>query len=336
MAHRASARFCLHEDRNGHKVVGLYQQGSRVVVDTAGCPANVALANEVVRRLFEDKGLVPARFYDHQDAIFQKDRLKFATIRTSPSGGGTIDDAAVIISHTGVDKGAMVGWLDRAGLSSLCVYESLLAKANGDSITGRSISHVSGPETFPYRLAGEVFAISPASFFQANHSLATALINAATAFAEDGDALLDLYGGFGAYSFHVRRRFKDIVVVDGNKAAIAAMSQHAKRIGASNMKGVADFCEHFLESALPAATAERVTHIIVNPSRTGMSQPVRRRLSREAFPSLRAVHYVSCSPATFARDAKDLLRAGLTLASLEPFDMFPHADHVEVLGIFRA
>ncbi len=334
--HRASARFCLHEDRHGHKIVGLYQQGSRVVVDTAGCPANVDLANEVALRLFADRALVPAKFYDHQSPVFQKNRFKYVTVRTSPSGEGTLRDAAIILSHTGVDPGAMRGWLGRAGLAELCAYESLLDKANGESITGRSIDHVSGPETFPYQLADEVFAIAPASFFQANHALAPALIQATTAFAEDGRTLLDLYGGFGAYSFHARRRFKEILVVDGNDTAIAALNRHAQKVGAAHVKGVADFCEHFLESALPAATAQRVTHVIANPSRTGMSPQVRQRLARATFPALIAVHYVSCSPVTFARDAADLIRAGQSLESVRPFDMFPHADHVEVLGVFRA
>lgn len=334
--HRASARFCLQEDRHGHKVVGLYRQGSRVVVDTDGCPANVELANEVVERLFAARALLPAKFYDHQNTAFQKNRLKYVTVRTSPSGRGTLADAAIILSHTGVDPGAIKGWLDRAGLAELCAYESLLAKANGDSITGRSIRHVSGPETFPYRLGDEVFEIAPAAFFQANHGLAPALIAATTAFAAKGRTLLDLYGGFGAYSFHARRLFKEILVVDGNEAAIAALNRHARKIGAGHVQGVADFCEHFLESALPAATAARVTHVIVNPSRSGMSASVRQRLSRATLPALEAIHYVSCSPATFARDAVELIRAGQALESVRPFDMFPHADHVEVLGIFRA
>lgn len=334
LGHRASAKFCLHEDGHGRQAVGLYQQGSNVVIDTTDCPANVGLANEVVRRLFADRAALPAAFYDHQNPAFQKNRLKFATIRTSPSGGGLLADAAVILSHTGVDRGAMVGWLDRAGLSGLCVYESRLTKACGDGVTGPNVSHVSGPMTFPYKLDDDVFAISPASFFQANHGLAPTLIRAATAFAEDGQALLDLYGGFGAYSFHVRHRFKEVIVIDGNKAAISALNRHAQDVGALHVKGFASFCEDFL-ATLSTETTARVTHVIVNPSRSGLSPEVCGRLAPKTFPALKAVHYVSCSPATFARDAEALIRAGFTLASLEPFDMFPHADHVEVVGIFR-
>jgi 23S rRNA (uracil1939-C5)-methyltransferase len=334
MGHRASAKFCMHEDRFGNKVIGLYRQGSRVVVDTAGCPANVALANEILQKMFVRKNIIPAKFYDHQGRVFQKNRMKFLTIRTSPSGKGTVRDAAVVISHTGVDRGAIAQWLKSAGLQDLCVYESRLTKADGDSFTGRFIDHACGPETFPYALNGEVFDISPASFFQANHALAEKLIAAATSFKSDGDVLVDLYAGFGAYSFALKSPFKEIHIVDGNRAAIAAANAHAKKIGATHIKAVADMCENFLDKRVEPETAKRVTHIIVNPSRAGMSPQVLRHFTSETFPMLKALHYVSCSPVTFARDTKALLRQGFQMTSLTPFDMFPNADHVEVVGTF--
>ena len=335
MGHRASAKFCLHEDHGGHQVVGLYQQGHRIVIDTIDCPANVPLANEIASRLFIDRSILPAKFYDHQNGEFQRNRFKFATIRTSPAGAGTLSDAAVILTHTGVNRAAIAGWLKHAGLADLCVYESLLAKEDGESIFGRSVTPVSGPETFPYRLGDDLFDIAPTSFFQANHALAPALIDAATAFKEPGDILLDLYGGFGAYSFRARGNFQEVLVVDGNHAAIAALNRHARDIDAPYVRGAADSCEHFLETALRPATADRVSHLIVNPARTGLSDEVRRLIAPATFPTLRAVHYISCNPATFARDAIDLILAGFNLESVEPFDMFPHADHVEVVGIFR-
>ena len=190
--------------------------------------------------------------------------------------------------------------------------------------------HVTGPESFSYLLADRIFSISPVSFFQANHSLAADLIKYATSFQKNGDVLLDLYGGFGAYSFAVLDRFKEIIVVDGNSAAVQAANAHAKEHGINHLKAVNDSCENFLEKKLSLEQAKRVTHLIVNPSRTGMSPDVLKAISPASFPSLKELHYISCSPPTFARDALSLMRFGLTLTDLVPFDMFPQTDHVEV------
>lgn len=334
MGYRASAKFCLHEDRAGKTFVGLYQQGTKVVVDTTGCPANVQSANHLLQNMFHDRALVPAKLFDHGDRSFQKNRLKFLTLRTSPLSEGTGMAGAVIISHTGVDRQALATWLQKAGLGDLCAYESRLAKPDGDSITGRFVTHLSGPETFPYQLNGQIFNISPVSFFQANHSLAAELIKEATRFQADGDVLLDLYGGFGAYSFAAAARFHEIKVIDGNQSAIAAANRHASETGAPLLKAFAETCENFLERKLAPETANRVTHMIVNPSRTGMSSQVIKAIYPAVLPQLKELHYISCSPSTFARDAVSLLNQGYRLTSIVPFDMFPQTDHVELVAKF--
>ena len=140
----------------------------------------------------------------------------------------------------------------------------------------------------------------------------------------------DLYGGFGAYSFAIIDRFKEIIVVDGNSAAVQAANAHAKEHGINNFKAVNDSCENFLEKKLSLEQAKRVTHLIVNPSRAGMSPNVLKAISPASLSCLKELHYISCSPPTFARDALSLMRFGLTLTDLVPFDMFPQTDHVEV------
>jgi 23S rRNA (uracil1939-C5)-methyltransferase len=334
MGYRASAKLTLQEDKGGRKVVGLFTQGRRTVVSTTGCPANSEVVNNIVDKLFANIGSLDLKFFDHSTTTFQKNCLKYLTVRTSPSTGSAPGQSAVIISHTGVDKQALIKWIERAGLEQLCVYESRLTKEDGEAITGRRTIHVCGPETFPYLLAERTFRISPVSFFQANHSLTALLIAFATDFKEDGDVLLDLYGGFGAYSFAAKDRFKEIIVVDGNGAAIKAANEHAKEHGINHLRAYADSCENFLEKKLSRATSQRITHLIVNPSRTGMSSDVLKALALESFPRLKELHYISCSPPTFARDSLSLFASGFALTDLVPFDMFPQTDHVEIAAKF--
>jgi 23S rRNA (uracil1939-C5)-methyltransferase len=336
MGYRTSAKFCLNEDKHGKKTVGLFTQGTKSVVSTTGCPANADIVNQLIAAMFKDLPALDLKFYDHSSSTYQKNRLKFLTVRTSPAPISLAEHAAVIMSHTGVDKQVLIQWMKSSGLQNLCVYESKLTKEDGEAFTSRNVNHVSGPETFPYNLNERLFQISPVSFFQANHSLAHNLIAYVVDFKQHGDVLLDLYGGFGAYSFAAKDMFKDVIVVDGNSAAIQAANKHAQTHGIAHLKAFSDTCENFLEKKLSLETARRITHLIVNPARTGMSLDVLKMIGVETMSHLKELHYVSCSPPTFARDALTLIDSGFTLTELVPFDMFPQADHVEIAAKFIA
>jgi tRNA/tmRNA/rRNA uracil-C5-methylase (TrmA/RlmC/RlmD family) len=128
-------------------------------------------------------------------------------------------------------------------------------------------------------------------------------------------------------------RFERIYVVDGNAAAIKTANEKAHAEGVANLEARATTCEAFLDG-MPDDVAKRVTHVIVNPPRSGLSQRVVRRLDRRNFPRLKAIHYISCNPETLARDIAALTAGkmgSLRLKSAQPFDMFPQTEHVEVV-----
>jgi 23S rRNA (uracil1939-C5)-methyltransferase len=332
MGYRTSVKLCLHEDRDGRRAVGLYRHGTKDVVPLVNCPAQAAAINRVVERLGQRNVRPPARFYNHASRVFQRGRLKFLTLRASPADGrGSEAPVALIVSHTGVERAAIARWLEDAGLRGLCAYTSELNARDGDAVTGRWFEHASGPATFPYTVAGHRFHMAPASFFQANYALVDALVGEATAFAASGDLLLDLYGGFGAYALSVAARFRGLRIVDANKAAIEAAQRAIKDRGLADARAVATTCEGFFEDEL-GTDADRVTHVLVNPPRGGLSRRVVASLAK--LPRLSELRYVSCNPSSLARDAKLLEPLGLLLRTARPFDMFPQTEHVEVVAAF--
>ncbi len=125
-------------------------------------------------------------------------------------------------------------------------------------------------------------------------------------------------------------------MVDGNAAAIRAAREHAVRSGRTEVSAVAATCEQFLSQQLTPEQAARVTHVLVNPPRQGLSPLVLKRLSRAHLPQLQAVHYVSCSPQSLARDLREMATHGLSVEAVQPFDMFPQTEHVEVVVRLRA
>ena len=166
----------------------------------------------------------------------------------------------------------------------------------------------------------------PDAFFQANRFLVPPLVAAVVDAVPASGPIVDLYAGVGLFSVALAATgVRGIVAVEGDPVSGADLQQNAARFeGALTTKLTA------VEEALPSLPREATA--IVDPPRTGMSpQAIAALLARK--PS--RVVYVSCDPATMARDARKLLDAGYTLASLRGFDFFPNTPHVESLGVFN-
>jgi tRNA/tmRNA/rRNA uracil-C5-methylase (TrmA/RlmC/RlmD family) len=167
------------------------------------------------------------------------------------------------------------------------------------------------------------------SFFQANRFLLPALVGTVLdAVLSEGD-VLDLYAGVGLFSVSLAASGREgIVAVEGDRSAAADLQRNAAACG-SAIRVVTDSVERYLSRA----PRRRPRTVVVDPPRTGISKEaiagvLRRRAQRIA--------YVSCDPATMARDARRLVDAGYRLSSLQAFDLFPGTPHVEALGVFDA
>jgi 23S rRNA (uracil-5-)-methyltransferase RumA len=326
--YRTSTKLCLDEDNFGLRRIGLYQHESKTVIDIPDCPVHHPAINSLVHRLFHGKIAAPAPFYQHAKRSFQRERLKFLTARVSP----TTKAAAIIVSHTGVDQDALQAWATTIASQQLSIYGCELTKADDTRIISSHIRHLAGPKTVPFTIGERQFSLSPFAFFQANSSLTPAFIQHIAGNLKGG-TLLDLYGGFGAYSFEAAPRFETIHLVDGNEDAItAATSQPTKP---HHLHPIVSSVEEFLTNN-PRLLKDRVkvTHIIVNPPRAGLSAKVSALLAKAAqMPQLRELVYVSCNPETLARDIKVLVKSQRwRLATVKGFDMFPQTGHIEVVA----
>jgi 23S rRNA (uracil1939-C5)-methyltransferase len=166
----------------------------------------------------------------------------------------------------------------------------------------------------------------PESFFQANRYLVPQLVGGVLdAVPPDGD-VLDLYAGVGLFSIALAGLGRlGIIAVEGDRASGNDLAQNARPFGASITVHL-DSVEGWLDSS-----RRLVPTAIVDPPRTGISAAAMSALAK-----LRAnrIVYVSCDPATMARDARRLLESGYRIESLRAFDLFPNTPHVETLGVF--
>jgi 23S rRNA (uracil1939-C5)-methyltransferase len=164
-----------------------------------------------------------------------------------------------------------------------------------------------------------------ASFFQGNRFLTGALLLQVLGHVH-GRRVLDLYAGVGLFSVGLAARGADVLAVEGDAVSVADLELNALRWGTRLTTRQAP-----VEAALMTLPAGRCDTVVLDPPRTGASPEAVAGIV--ALAADRVV-YVSCDPATLARDAALLVAGGYRLASLEAFDLFPNTAHVETLAVF--
>lgn len=177
------------------------------------------------------------------------------------------------------------------------------------------------------RLGDNVYRISPTSFFQTNTLQAERLYDLAMAAAElrPDDVVWDLYCGTGSISLHIARHVRAVVGVELHPAAVADARRNAADNGIDNAEfHVADIVD-FLDPVRQAATPWPDV-IVVDPPRAGLHPRVAEAIGASAVQRL---VYVSCNPATSARDCALLREHGYVVEQVTPVDMFPHTWHIE-------
>ncbi len=188
-----------------------------------------------------------------------------------------------------------------------------------------------GEDTISDVLGGLSFSIGAHSFYQINSPQTERLYNAALDMAElcGTETVLDLYCGIGTISLFAASRAKKVVGVEIVREAIQNAKENAARNGISN----AEFMLGSAESIAPklAKTGLSPSVVILDPPRKGAEVSA---LDAIIQMNPKKVVYVSCNPATLARDAKYLCAHGYRLKKATPVDMFPNTSHVESVALF--
>jgi 23S rRNA (uracil1939-C5)-methyltransferase len=177
-------------------------------------------------------------------------------------------------------------------------------------------------------LGGQNFQVDIASFFQVNSGAAEKLIHAAQSMTAeaDGDSLLDAYCGVGAPGLLLAPHFQRLHGFDSDKRAVALAQDNAKNMGLTHCRyKTADAATIFRNKKNARDT------VLLDPPRAGIQAG-----ALEALLALRArrILYISCNPATLARDASKLSE-NYALEKLTGVDLFPHTPGLECVSLWR-
>jgi 23S rRNA (uracil1939-C5)-methyltransferase len=175
-------------------------------------------------------------------------------------------------------------------------------------------------------------------FFQSNGKVLEALIGDIQGIAAQIDGNLpaaDIYCGVGTFGAFLADRFSRIDLVEENKAALALARENVRGKGAAYYAQSGDLWVKNRASQGSGGKPGRPPYgfIVADPPREGLSAGIRDWLVREGPPLLA---YVSCDPATLARDSRDLAeRGGYGLTELILYDFYPQTAHIETLAVFK-
>jgi tRNA/tmRNA/rRNA uracil-C5-methylase (TrmA/RlmC/RlmD family) len=189
------------------------------------------------------------------------------------------------------------------------------------------------PDAVHFEVLGRSYRVSAGSFWQVHPGAARLLASVVLDVlgAKIGEHFVDLYAGVGLFTALIG----DVVGPTGSVLAV----ERDRRAVADARHNLADMghVEIRKGSVSPSLVAEHVGHpdlVALDPAREGAGRPVMTALAA-LRPRPRRIAYVSCDPASFARDLRVMLDAGWTMPTLRAFDLFPMTEHVELVGLLE-
>ncbi len=170
----------------------------------------------------------------------------------------------------------------------------------------------------------EIYEYSAEAFFQVNHGMLEALIAEAIGDVT-GKVAIDLYSGVGLFTLPLTRRFEVVVAVEANPEAMRFARRSLESAGLDRIElanlDVGEWLQHY-------RSFEPIDILLLDPPRTGVENKV---ISGILGLRPQRIVYVSCDPATLARDLKKLIAEGYAFEKITAFDMFPQTHHVETV-----
>jgi 23S rRNA (uracil1939-C5)-methyltransferase len=232
------------------------------------------------------------------------------------------DDAKVLLNLTGEQLKDSPGAIAAALSQALPFAESILVQdRRADKF------ELFGPGYLTYSAAGSQYRVGHLSFFQVNRFLIDALVEAVLGDSH-GELALDLFAGVGLFTLPLAQHFARVIGVESNLAAVRDLETNLQASG-----GASPACRHATVESFLARWGDTPDLVVLDPPRAGVEPAALARLRRLGT---RRIAYLSCDPATLARDLALLLgdsKEGgpFQIESINLFDIFPQTYHMEAL-----
>lgn len=308
-------------------VIGFYEKGTHNIVETKECLLQHPLVNDVLSavRFWMVESGIPA-----YDEIAHQGLIRHVVTRVGYKTG----DVMVVLVVNGREVPSTKSLIDKL-IRKISAIKSIVINANTKKtnvIMGdENITLYGNPYIYDY-IADIRYRISPLSFFQINPIQVEVLYNKALEYAglTGNETVIDLYCGIGTITLFLAKRAKKVYGIEIVPQAIADAKYNAEMNGFDNV----EFIQGAAETIMPKMAAEGIKPdvIVIDPPRRGCDETT---LDAMVKASPDRIVYVSCNPATLARDLRYLEDRGYKTQKVQPIDMFPQTHHVECVAIIQ-
>ncbi len=329
--YRNKAQYPISKNSDGEYTIGFYAPKSHRVTEAADCPLAPDIfkeINEVLRSFFKKHSL---SVYDEKSGegllrhiYLRRAEVSGEVLLTLVVNGNTLPHSDELVKTVTEKFPSVVGILLNTN------------RENTNVILGETYTALFGKDFITDTLAGVKLKISAPSFYQVNHGAAELLYAKAKELAElSGDELLlDLYCGAGSIGLSMASSCREVIGVEIVESAVECARFNADQNGIKNASfyaGDAANTENFLEKAEKERGEKILPDIVIlDPPRGGADEELLGYIARL---SPKKVLYISCNPATLARDIKLIGQFGYTANEVTPFDLFPATGHVECITL---
>ena len=323
-AYRSRARLGVWYEDDGSVTLGFRQRYSNAITPISQCMVLAPELNELLAPLHKWLSeLRAAKAVTHIELVKGQNEL------------------AVILRHTkklaDADLAALVTLAKDQSRQQAC---TIWLEPNGN----QGLTDLAGQPCDPrlvYPVAGMELAFHPQDFTQVNPQVNQQMVAQALELMDlkPGDRALDLFCGIGNFTLPMAQQCAEVIGIEAVESMVLRGRENAERLQIDNAKFIAANLADMTHTQLQRLgdmKAQEIAAILLDPPRDGAKDIIASilRLGASKQLSPKRIVYVSCNPATLARDSALLAEAGYRLDKLGVLDMFPHTSHVESMALF--
>ena len=321
--YRNKAQFPWGRDSGGRLVTGFYAGRTHSIIGCEDCLLGVEENKEILERIRAHMERYKLEPYDE---VAHKGLIRHTLIRKGFRTGELMVCQVLNGKELPHSQELVERLLEIPGMTSISINEN---REQTNTVLGSKVTNLYGPGYITDFIGPVKYRISPLSFYQVNPLQTEKLYGTALEYAglTGGETVWDLYCGIGTISLFLAQRAKKVYGVEIVPQAIEDARENARLNGIENV----EFFVGKAEEVLPKQYEKNQVYadvIVVDPPRKGCDEVCLETIVRMAP---RRVVYVSCDPATLARDLKYLAARGYEVKKVRGCDMFGQTGHVETV-----
>ncbi len=318
--YRNKAAFPV-QDINGRIMTGFYRAGTHRLELIRNCPVNAERINLMYTKILDSLGKLNITGYDERN---HTGKLRHIIARTGMNTGDTLLSFVVNGKLSAKNIKAFVSMGNASRPTTITLNHN---SKPGNVILGTYTESLMGSGLITERLGNFTLSFDTASFFQINTGQAEKLFAYASSQIEGANNVLELYSGTGSLTCYLAKSAKYVTSVEDFRGAVHMAIRNLKANGFDNVRALCGRSEEVI-----ADLKDKYDCVVLDPPRDGCDRTVIEAIHDFG---VKRIVYVSCNPATLARDCKILASHGYNLMSIRAFDMFPQTAHVETVALLH-